>query len=125
MIWAVIESQQPPLWQADLDAYLSYLKANSTENVRVLAVEKAEYPWNFTDEMSHQVFNESAYFPPYPYPPKDLWCALVEFEGSQTVVYIALHQNLYNADVLLHESGKTIPDPQLSTDLDKIGCALP
>jgi len=125
VLWVLIERQQPPLWQADLDAYVLYLNSITAGKARVLTVVKAEDPWNFTKEMSRQVVNESAYFPPYPYPPKDLWCALVQFEDSQTVVYIGLHQNLYNADVLLHESGKTIPDPQLSVDLDKIGCALP
>jgi hypothetical protein len=124
VIWIVIESRQPPLWQADLDAYLNSLKAASAGDVTVIRVVEAHNPWNFTEAMSQQIFDESVYFPPYPYPPEDVWCALLDVEGKQMVVYIALHQDLYNADTILHESGKLYPDPQLSLDLEKIDCEL-
>jgi hypothetical protein len=63
---------------------------------------------------------------PLPFPPDDVWCALVKtsIDGKETswVVYIAKHQDLYNADWIVHESSKSIADPQLKDDLTNIGC---
>jgi hypothetical protein len=64
--------------------------------------------------------------PSLPFPPEELWCALLKTSnrGAATswVVYIAEHQNLFNADWIVHESSKSINDPQLKQDLTIIGC---
>jgi len=49
---------------------------------------------------------------PLPYPPKELWCAFLETKKSSEnnnsseeaiLVIVALHQDLYNADFVIHE----------------------
>ena len=71
-------------------------------------------------------WKESQSAVPLPFPPEDLWCALVKASsgGEETswVVYIAKHQDLYSAAWIVHESSRSIADPQLKNDLKKIGC---
>jgi len=63
---------------------------------------------------------------PLPFPPEDLWCALVKTSARDGeiswVVYIAKHQDLYSANWIVHESSRSITDPQLIEDLKNIGC---
>lgn len=61
---------------------------------------------------------------PVPFPPTDVWCILLKDadNSSPQVVYVAIHQDLYNADWLVHESAG---DSKETTDaLSKIGCDL-
>jgi hypothetical protein len=63
---------------------------------------------------------------PLNFPPEEVRCALLTkiSNGEQTdwVVYIAKHQDLYNADWIVHESSRSIADSQLRIDLTDIGC---
>jgi hypothetical protein len=74
-------------------------------------------------EMSWKEFQSAV---PLPFPPEDLWCALVKTSTSgeepSWVVYIAKHQDLYSAAWIVHESSRSITDPQLNIDLKQIGC---
>jgi hypothetical protein len=123
----------------------------------VVSVERAKKPWNLTGEMSHAVFGQSAYFPgdhgpawpsgnepmPLPYPPKEVWCALVEQtnldadpEGSaggttHEVLFVGLHMTMYNADWMVHKGTPLGPASQsslsgagLQETLSTIGCDL-
>jgi len=61
---------------------------------------------------------------PVPFPPMDVWCVLLKDTGqsSPAIVFVALHQDLYSADWLVHEpqgDAKEIADA-----LSKIGCDL-
>jgi len=64
---------------------------------------------------------------PLTFPPEDIYCALlqtsIERHDTRWVVYIALHQDLYNAEWIIHESANSLSDPQLMNDLAKIGCS--
>ena len=55
---------------------------------------------------------------PMPYPPNDLWCAQLKSTdpAAPQVVVIALHQDIYNADWVMHE----VSDPE--TVLAAVGC---
>jgi len=55
---------------------------------------------------------------PMPYPPNDLWCAELSSAdpGAPKVVLAALHQDIYNAEWVVHE----ITDP--ATVLPAVGC---
>jgi hypothetical protein len=56
---------------------------------------------------------------PIPYPPNDLWCAQLSSPdpaATPTVVLAALHQDMYNAEWIVHE----VTDP--ATVLPAIGC---
>jgi hypothetical protein len=63
---------------------------------------------------------------PLNFPPEEVRCALLtkisNGEKTDWVVYIAKHQDLYNADWIVHESSRGIADPQLRVDLADIGC---
>jgi hypothetical protein len=55
---------------------------------------------------------------PMPYPPNDLWCAQLSSPNpaAPTVVLAGLHQDMYNAEWIVHE----VTDP--ATVLPAIGC---
>jgi len=58
---------------------------------------------------------------PLPYPPNDLWCAQLSNSdpGAPKVVLAGLHQDIYNAEWIVHE----VTDSQ--TVLGSIGCKFP
>lgn len=61
---------------------------------------------------------------PVPFPPTDVWCVLLKEtdQSSPAVVYVAQHQDLYNADWLVHEP---VGDAkEITNALSKIGCDL-
>lgn len=59
------------------------------------------------------------------FPPKDLWCVLLHQEGgSGRVVYLALHEDLYNADWIVHETAGSPGDALLGARLASVGCNL-
>ncbi len=55
---------------------------------------------------------------PIPYPPNDLWCAQLSSSdpNAPTVILIALHQDIYNAEWIVHE----VTDPDIV--LPAVGC---
>lgn len=61
---------------------------------------------------------------PIPDPPQEVWCVLLEGRPNselrvRDVVFVALHEDLYNAGWLVHESGQDARDSLLT----EIGCA--
>ena len=58
---------------------------------------------------------------PLPYPPTDLWCVqLISSDpAAPKVVLAALHQDMYNAEWIVHE----VTDPE--TVLATVGCKFP
>ena len=98
-------------------------------------------PSAFDAAMSAKVYGVSGYYRtdvaygeknagqrPLPFPPRELWCVWLEPAGveggASRVVFVALHQDLYGGDWLLHE----VPGPALSTKcraiLEAVGCDL-
>ena len=62
---------------------------------------------------------------PLPFPPVDVWCVLLRQAGeaSPGAVFVAQHQDLYNADWILHEpAAESLPE--LSAILSSVGCDL-
>jgi hypothetical protein len=58
---------------------------------------------------------------PIPYPPTDLWCVQLSSPdpAAPNVVLAALHQDIYNAEWIVHE----VTDP--ATVLPTVGCQFP
>jgi hypothetical protein len=141
--------------QTRLEQYLDFWYAPGAASA--VSVERAKRPWNLTGEMSHAVFGYSMYFasdygPAWPsgneptrlpYPPKEVWCALVEGasldadpEGSDVgttyeVLFVGLHMTMYNADWMVHKgmplgpaSQFSLSDVELQETLRAIGCEL-
>ena len=60
-----------------------------------------------------------------PFPPRDLWCVLLNQEsGNGRVVFLALHEDMYNADWIVHESAGAPGDAALAARLAVVGCDL-
>jgi len=92
---------------------------------------QASLPQNFRAEMSKASYGNTPYYvtahranpdypgqKPLPYPPNDLWCVQLKSTdpAAPQVVVIALHQDIYNADWVMHE----VTDPE--TVLATVGC---
>ena len=121
------------------------------EGLSVKSMVKATKPGGLTQNVSFAVYGNSVYYQtdedyqkssgdaeatdywatdgrrPLPYPPEEVWCALLDRNAKAPqsgVVCVSLHQDIYNADWVVHEVG---PDPfapasiQVASDL---GCDL-
>ncbi len=92
---------------------------------------QASLPQNFRAEMSKASYGNTPYYAtthranpnypgqmPLPYPPNDLWCVQLKSAdpAAPQVVVIALHQDIYNADWVMHE----VTDPEAV--LAAVGC---
>lgn len=60
-----------------------------------------------------------------PYPPAEVWCLLLAQEGwGSRVAYAALHQDLYNAQWVIHEAAGDAGEAVVRSRLDAIACDL-
>jgi hypothetical protein len=60
-----------------------------------------------------------------PFPPADLWCVLLdEVGGKGRAVFLALHEDMYNADWIVHETPGAPGDTELTARLATVGCNL-
>lgn len=126
--------------QTRLEQYLP--SPHALGKAAVLTVTRARQPWHFSKEMSYSVLGDSVYFQtdypltwregggpsPLPFPPKELWCALLEGEDrvtgerSYAVVLIGLHMDMYSGDWMVHEGPTDRSLPALLQGLSTIGC---
>ena len=138
-LW-IAEKIAIPSWKSELNQYIAFKVSPADPPITIQRAIQASKPWQFKLEMSVSTFGDCIYFqtaicyraeemlaaPPLTFPPEDIWCALLKTtatgEESDWVVFIAKHQDLYNADWIVHESSKSIADPQLKDDLTNIGC---
>jgi hypothetical protein len=138
----------PPEWQAGLDRYVAHKAASSGGAITVQRVERARKPWKFSRDMSGSVFGDGLYFRPdytfdgeyvggsgrrpLPFPPEEVWCVLLAQalqerdtgEATYSVVFVALHQDLYTADWVLHEVVDDLPAGALAESLAALECDL-
>jgi hypothetical protein len=92
---------------------------------------QARRPQNFQAGMSTASYGNTPYYAtthranpdypgqkPLPYPPNDLWCVQLKSTdpAAPPLVVLALHQDMYNADWVMHE----VTDPE--TVLAAVGC---
>lgn len=131
---------QPSGVRTRLEQYSSSSLAGA--DTRVLVVTRAKRPWNLTRDLRWPVLGDSVYFQtdqpltwshsqglsPLPFPPKEIWCALLESKGEAvgapdySVVLVALHMDMYNGDWLIHQA----PADLFTMDkgLSALGCKL-
>ena len=127
-----------------LDQYLAYTYAPGTVNR--LAVERASWPGHLDRAMGYQVFGQSVIYQtdtgpagyetggarPLPYPPEDLWCVLLERDGTfgphlenrYDVAFVALHMDIHNADLMVHTGPQTLSDGEAEDLFATFGCQL-
>jgi hypothetical protein len=153
VVFAIVQANQPQDWESALERYLAHQRVFTNTELNVQTVSKAQFPWNFTENMSIAALAESVHFDtigyktsviptetadfipegasgsgkaPLPYPPVDLWCVVLAQNGNgQKLVFVALHQDLYNAEIVVHEPSGKIESPTLQASLIEIGCELP
>ena len=146
--WAIIERSHPPDWQPAVAEYLDYQNARSAQAYTIRLSVRAEQPWNFTAEVNSLVYGSSQIFQtsvsyqditveppqviedparqpsdgrkPLPYPPEEVWCIWLATgpDAQPTVVFAALHSDLYNAEWVVHELPGAPPQELLTA----IGC---
>jgi hypothetical protein len=137
----------PPEWRAGLDRYVAYRAASLGKAITVQRVERARKPWKFSRDMSGSVYGDGLYFRPdytfdgeyvggsgrrpLHFPPEEVWCVLLEQapersagEAAHSVVFVALHQDLYTADWVLHEVVDDLPAAGLAEGLVALECDL-
>ena len=142
---------RPPAWRQELDRYVQRQAALSSGTITARFAVRAREPWNLTPEMSSAVYGDSPHYRTdfgygtesgavkdrsgpraLPYPPENVWCALLEWEGQgtgepggetrHTVVFVAAHQDLYNADLMVHEAATDLSAEALAENLSQLGC---
>ncbi|MGD2157633.1 MAG: hypothetical protein PVG14_07685 [Anaerolineales bacterium] len=150
LVLIIMELRSPPTWQTTLNNYLTYLNSYAKEPATLESVTKASKPWNFSSQMRSITYSDSLIFQtinfsqkpdeqfitfailtveppkdqrkPLPFPPKEIWCVRLNLGNASRVVFLALHEDLYNADMVVHEVPKEIGQQSLLKTLTKIGC---
>jgi hypothetical protein len=139
--------------QVELDDYLLYLQGQRGTLSNAVQVNQASQPGQFTADMSRSSYGNSPYYrtttgyqSPWPqsaaaresaviqengdsrraipYPVENLWCVYLDGGQSLEVVYLALHEDMYNAGWLVHEGLASAADPRTVASLTEIGCPL-
>jgi hypothetical protein len=127
-----------PQWKVRLDQYLAIQNASGEPAYHLVSAVQASQPAEFTASMSSESYSQSAIFStsmgvgeqftsqmlPLPYPPDTVWCVLLKGNSQQQVVYIALHNSLYNADWVVHIPPQPFESPALKSNLIRIGCSF-
>jgi hypothetical protein len=134
------EAGPPSVVQERLDQY-NDLFVGGEAGIRL--VMRAERPWNLTKDMRWPVVGNSVHFQadqpltwssnkgpsPLPFPPKVVWCALLETEDEATgaqsysIVLVGLHIDMYNGDWMIHQAPNK-PLSALDETLSVLGCDL-
>lgn len=141
-----MQMNRPPAWQLELDKYVEYKDSLSSGTTTVQFVDRASRPWNLSRDMTHAVFGDGPYYRtdysysaegrngprPLLFPPEDVWCVLLGRdrnstddlieETTYTIVFVAEHQDLYNADMVIHEGASDLSTQAFVEALSRMGC---
>ncbi len=132
----ILNRWQTPAWKARLEHYLTYLRETEQSSFQVISTDNASAPANYSTAMSAESYSDSAIFEtthnqypdyaaglqPIPYPPEQVVCVLLEGNGQRELVYVALHNSLYNADWIVHISPEPWGSAILQSHLQILGC---
>lgn len=131
LLWAY-EPGLPAPGREVLDFYLTETAQKNTAAELI----RASKPGAFTAAMSAASYGNGSYFRvsydsststltrqnirPLPFPPTELWCVRLANEGSQQLVMVALHQDLYKAVWATHEL--SLSAKGAANLLEQVGC---
>ena len=111
----------------------SYVYPFLDHGVEIVHYVQARLPQNFRAEMSAASYGNTPYYAtthranpnypgqkPLPYPPDDVWCVKLKSTDPAVppMVVLALHQDIYNADWVMHE----VTDP--AAVATTVGCTF-
>ena len=141
----------PDTWETALDAHVEALGESTGRAWTVAASMGSADPGQFTASMRTSSHGRGVFYQvdavvpqatptpgvfglspelsrkSVPYPPRELVCVMLEATGEDApparLVYVALHQDLYNAAWIGHEADVLPVDPDTARDLAALGCA--
>lgn len=139
--------KQPPAWRSELDKYVAYTEHGSSLRIFEQAAVRAGRPWEFNGGSGYIVYGDTPYYitentyqpgvtggfsrMPLPYPPEELWCVLLKLEPNHApasfhyqLVFVARHQDLYNADWVIHAAIQPPSSPEIEQTLSRLGCDI-
>lgn len=128
--------------QVRLHQYIDFAFLPGSTSVQM--AQRAGKPENLLKDSGYTVFGDSVYYQtdigpgsnpqggamPLPYPPKELWCILLEQQSEQAgetsnaIAFAALHMDMYSADWMVHEGPSDLSTPGLLESLAVVGCDL-
>jgi hypothetical protein len=109
----------------------------------IVTAQRAERPWNFVQDMSGSVYDDSVHLQistgptktvwtnlaALYYPPQEIWCVLLKTgtarQPSYSAVFVGVHVDLYNAGLVVHQANRAPGSPELAAQLSALGCDLP
>jgi hypothetical protein len=125
-----------------LNQYLAYAYQPGAVSVR--AIDQASQPGNLSRDLGYEVFGASVIYQtdigapgyeeggtrPLPYPPEQVWCVLLERDGTYgphpenvyDVVFVALHMDLHNADLMVHKGSQHLSASEARGVMGAMGC---
>jgi hypothetical protein len=147
IVWLSYDQRQPPAWQMELEKYIASQERGASMGVTQQAVDRASKPWKFIRSPGFIVYGDTPYYVtdntynldllessgrmPLPYPPEELWCVLLRLEsvypyGSPRLqmVFVARHQDLYNAAWVVHAAIQPADSPELLHTIAVVGCQI-
>ena len=131
----------PASGQQVLNYYLNDAVANEKPRAELQRITQAHNPSGFVTELYAESFGDGSYFMvshdmnanlhpgdnvrPLPFPPEELWCAIVaEQPNRPKVVLVAHHEDLYKAAWVAHEVPGNPTDEAVTELLMRVGCEL-
>lgn len=134
MLLSTYEPGIPAEVRSALNGYLRYQRMAYAQSFTIKEIVRATHPWALTAEMSQaSVGNSPFYRTTYnpetaeshnldtlralPYPPEEVWCAVLgQRDEPVMIVLVAQHQDLYNADWIVHEPA--------NNSVQSVGCRI-
>jgi hypothetical protein len=146
-LWLFYDKQQPPAWQMELDKYTAYQERSAPVRITQQTVDRARKPWKFMRDSGFLVYGDTPYYVtdntynlgrvggfnrmPLPYPPEELWCVLLRLEPIYApvsprlqMVFVARHQDLYNAGWVIHAAIQPADSAELAQTIARVGCDI-
>jgi len=144
IIFMLSPSGRRSTWETALDDYLAYKRTLSGRSFTVSLSMQARMPMAFTEDWSGATFGDTHYYAvdylyddegslgqrPLPFPPQEVWCVLVKEQGAPEgtdpyhLLFVALHQDLYGADWIVHEGVSKLLSREAATTMTALGCEL-
>ncbi|MBN1934084.1 MAG: hypothetical protein JW934_05445 [Anaerolineae bacterium] len=147
LLWR-LSMQRPSAWREKLTWYVDLLNQDDGRIAAVHETVHARAPERFLAEMSHWTWGDSTYFStnqnssgvgssallPLPFPATDLWCAMLTYKyttdpalgvlNTWSVVFVALHGDLYRAEWVVHTLalGGDLEAAETKQILSEVGC---
>jgi hypothetical protein len=136
----ILHAPQPPAWRSELETYIAYKSDQFNETITIVAMGRARRPYHLSEHLGYERFGHGPHYRvdhlyqggsggirPLPFPPQKVWCVLVQrahpLTGhSSQMIFVALHQDLYNASWVVHEGERLPFTREFRQRISQLGC---